>query len=180
MGDFFCTAHRLEFSRVAAPFNSSYSSEPTLIFKCLIISIVSEFRRAYCCVSSYQSNSRSCASTTRVGVKVQMRQFLKVAAFLVPLEIEFLLYVHQYQTKSPLVCAASPITDMVIRIFYTFDGGLSRKIQLKHHVTIKEHVEHWVLYEFTYLAQPTCLWSGWFTVIIYAKLISRRKMEGCQ
>ena len=36
---------------------------------CPIISIVSELRHAHCCVSSCQSNSRSSASTTRVGVK---------------------------------------------------------------------------------------------------------------
>ena len=34
---------------------------------CPIISIVSELRHAHCCVSRYQSNSRSSASTTRVG-----------------------------------------------------------------------------------------------------------------
>ena len=42
---------------------------------CPIISIVSELRHAHSCMSSYQSNSRSSASTTRVGVKVQMTQF---------------------------------------------------------------------------------------------------------
>ena len=62
----------LEWSRVAVPFNSTYSPKPTLISKCSIISIVSEWRHAHCCVSSYQINSRSSASTTRVGVKVQM------------------------------------------------------------------------------------------------------------
>ena len=65
----------LDYSRVAVPFNSTYSSEPTFTFKCPIISIVSELGHAHCCVSSYQSNSRSCASTIRVGVKFQMTQF---------------------------------------------------------------------------------------------------------
>ena len=66
----------LEYSRVAVPFNSTYSPKPTLMTSCPIISIVSELRHAHCCMSSYQSNSRSCVGTTRVGVKVQMTQFI--------------------------------------------------------------------------------------------------------
>ena len=63
----------LEHSRVAVPFNSPYISGITSIFKCPIISIVLELRHAHCCLSSYQSNSRPCLSTTRVGSKFKRR-----------------------------------------------------------------------------------------------------------
>ena len=53
----------IEFSRVAVPFNSTYSTEPTFTFKCPIIPIVSEIKHAHCCVLNYQSNPRSCAVT---------------------------------------------------------------------------------------------------------------------
>ena len=65
---------------------------------CPIISIVSELRHAHCCMSSYQSNSRSCVGTTRVGVKVQMTQFIRSL-----LSLSLLLYELWYQMKSPLV-----------------------------------------------------------------------------
>ena len=65
---------------------------------CPIISIVSELRHAHCCMSSYQSNSRSCVGTTRVGVKVQMTQFIGSL-----LSLSLLLYELWYQMKSPIV-----------------------------------------------------------------------------
>ena len=49
-------------------------------------------------MSSYQSNSRSSASTTRVGVKVQMTQFIRSL-----LSLELLLYELWYQMKSPYI-----------------------------------------------------------------------------
>ena len=48
---------------------------------CPIISIVSELRHAHCCVSSYQSNSWSSASTTRVGGQIQNDAIYWVATF---------------------------------------------------------------------------------------------------
>ena len=60
---------KLWYSRVAVPFNTTYSP-PTFIFKSYP---VSELRHAHCCVSSDQSNSRSCVGPTRVEVKVQGR-----------------------------------------------------------------------------------------------------------
>ena len=61
---------QLEYSRVAV-----LTCPKKLNFNRPIISIVFPLRHAHCCVSSYQSNSRPCASTTRVGVRVQMTQF---------------------------------------------------------------------------------------------------------
>ena len=53
----------LEYSRLADQLNVlTYPGK-------LLISIVSKLRHAHCSVSSYQSNSWSCASTTTVGVK---------------------------------------------------------------------------------------------------------------
>ena len=66
---------------------------------CPIISIVSELRHVHCCMSSYQSNSRSCVGTTRVGIKVQMTQFIGSL-----LSLSLLLYELWYQMKSPDMC----------------------------------------------------------------------------
>ena len=48
---------------------------------CPIISIVSELRHAHCCMSSYQSNSRSCVGTTRVGGQSSNDAIYEVATF---------------------------------------------------------------------------------------------------
>ena len=58
----------LRYSRVAFPFVSTYSQEPTLIFL-----MSNHFHRLRIKTSalSYQSNSRSCVGPTRVRVKVQ-------------------------------------------------------------------------------------------------------------
>ena len=103
----------LEYSRVAVPFNSTYSPKPTLMTSCPIISIVSELRHAHCCRSSYQSNSRSCLGTTRVGVKVQMTQFIGSL-----LSLSLLLYELWYQMKSPR------ISYRIIKV-YKYETGLS-------------------------------------------------------
>ena len=61
----------LEYSMVAVPFNSIFSSEPNFIF-----SMPNHFNRARiktCCVSSYQRNLPSYASATGVGVKGEVR-----------------------------------------------------------------------------------------------------------
>ena len=50
----------LKYSRIAVPFNSTYSQEPTFIYKCQFISIVSEFKHDTCYMISYRSNSQSC------------------------------------------------------------------------------------------------------------------------
>ena len=71
---------------------------------CPIISIVSELRHAHCCMSSYQSNSRSCVGTTRVGVKVQMTQFIGSL-----LSLSLLLYELWYQMKSPIMFRHMPV-----------------------------------------------------------------------
>ena len=56
-------------SRVAVSFNCTYSQYNKLLFLHSIISIVSKSRYAHYCVGSYQSYSRTCARTTRLGAK---------------------------------------------------------------------------------------------------------------
>ena len=52
----------------------TYLSEQSFILNAQSFPSFSKSRHAHCCVSRCQSNSRSCASTTRVGIKIQMTQ----------------------------------------------------------------------------------------------------------
>ena len=92
---------------------------------CPIISIVSELRHAHCCMSRYQSNSRSCVGTTRVGVKVQMTQFIGSL-----LSLSLLLYELWYQMKSPNVS----LNYRIVRLIFTKLGR--DKVLMTPHICI--------------------------------------------